>query len=659
MSSSSSYSYADSALGVAGAGSGGAAKLPRLTSTSYAKWRPDAENSFKRYGMKDSDYKKEIKDYQVVKSYADSLDEQETTAATDYILAKLSGSARAQQASASGGSSASLASATSPVTATKKEAKPSVAAVPTAGDDEEKAHNKMIRGVIERSNRVYALLYESLSDDIRVLVNNNSAIVDGYGYSLWKWLELKYQSTEGDSVGKLWSDFTTAMQREDEDWEKHKAKVDAMVRLLAAAKQTVPPALYATILLDRLVPKYNGIKMAIDSTKELGKDRENIEWTVVTKFIQAQERTIERQSDPSMGGTSAREAQAMSAARLGASAAPNEVSRFPSRTAAIHGRDRDVDLPFKGQDCCWCCGMKNHSFRRCHRWLGTDSEHAKERLPDRDDDDTEQRSPSVSPRRSSSPHSEAKEAGAYSAISRQNKYSALSYCDQEVQQCHDRRGGPGLEAQESKRMDPQRMHSCMASVRSCSTAASKKCKPVPIRRAALQPGSQNIGATVAAAASAPSRKLGRPDYAGGQATRRRASAAPEQDNDQQLPVCQLPGLPSKPRSRFDGCESRAEGGLTSSPEYVVERIVKHRVRSGRTEYAVKWIGYRVEQSTWLTKGQLEEEGGATCVDAYESARGTEELATNYQKQVQIEPGTIQPACLQCSRSQLMRSDLQL
>src|SRR6185312_2972770 len=266
----SSSSYVDAVVGTVAAGNSGAVKLPRLTSTGYAKWRPDAENSFKRYGLKESDYKKEIKNYEEVKSYADLLDEQETVAATDFILAKLSGSVHTQSASAS-----------SPA---KQEVKPIVS--PPASDDVEKAHNKMIRGVIERSNRVFALLYESLSDDIRVLVNNNSAIVDGYGYSLWKWLELKYQSTEGDSVGKLWSDFTTAMQRDDEDWEKYKAKVDAIVRLLAAAKQVVPPALYATILLDRLVPKYNGIKMAIDSTKELGKDRENVDWSVVSKFIQ-------------------------------------------------------------------------------------------------------------------------------------------------------------------------------------------------------------------------------------------------------------------------------------------------------------------------------------------------------------------------------------
>jgi hypothetical protein len=343
----SSSSYVDAVVGTVAAGNSGAVKLPRLTSTGYAKWRPDAENSFKRYGLKESDYKKEIKNYEEVKSYADLLDEQETVAATDFILAKLSGSVRTQSASAS-----------SPA---KQEVKPIVS--PPASDDVEKAHNKMIRGVIERSNRVFALLYESLSDDIRVLVNNNSAIVDGYGYSLWKWLELKYQSTEGDSVGKLWSDFTTAVQRDDEDWEKYKAKVDAIVRLLAAAKQVVPPALYATILLDRLVPKYNGIKMAIDSTKELGKDRENVDWSVVSKFIQAQERTMERQNDPELRGASAREAQALSAT------SQLSVMQNGRRSPVSFQKSDDPDLPFKGKNSCWHCGMKNHSFRKCFKWL--------------------------------------------------------------------------------------------------------------------------------------------------------------------------------------------------------------------------------------------------------------------------------------------------
>src|SRR6185312_6473458 len=29
----------------------------------------------------------------------------------------------------------------------------------------------------------------------------------------------------------------------------------------------------------------------------------------------------------------------------------------------------DPDLPFKGKDCCWCCGKKHHSYRYCYKWL--------------------------------------------------------------------------------------------------------------------------------------------------------------------------------------------------------------------------------------------------------------------------------------------------
>src|SRR6185312_9138272 len=67
-------------------------KLPRLTSTGYAKWRPDTENCFKRYGMKESDYKVEMHGYQELKRYVDSLDEQDTSEATNWVLAKLRGS---------------------------------------------------------------------------------------------------------------------------------------------------------------------------------------------------------------------------------------------------------------------------------------------------------------------------------------------------------------------------------------------------------------------------------------------------------------------------------------------------------------------------------------------------------------------------------------
>src|SRR6185312_13592395 len=194
---------------------------------------------FKRYGMKESDYKVEMHGYQELKRYVDSLDEQDTSEATNWVLAKLRGSigststsAGTQQVgAATSTSSTSSSKAAVDLVNVKPESKPvvsprSISTSVAVSDDVEKAHNKMVRSMIERSHRVYALLYECLSDDIRELVNNNSAIVDGYGYSLRKWLEVKYQSTEGASLGKLWSDLTTVKQREFDDFEKHKSEVD-------------------------------------------------------------------------------------------------------------------------------------------------------------------------------------------------------------------------------------------------------------------------------------------------------------------------------------------------------------------------------------------------------------------------------------------------
>lgn len=504
-------------------------RLRRLTSVSYAMWRPDAENSFKQYGLKESDYKKEIKNYREMKRYADLVDEKLQEAAIDYALAQLS---------------VSVSATTSAVKAPNSYASRSL----TSDDEREKSHQKMIRGVIDRSERAYALLYESLPDDIRELVNNNSTIVDGYGYSLWKWLELKFQSTEGDSVGKLWSDFTTAMQHNDEDWEKHKAKVDAIVRLLTAAKQVVPPALYATILLDRLVPKYNGIKMAIDSTKELGKDRENVDWSVVSKFVQAQERTIERQNNPELGYASEREAQAMS---VRGRRAPNQSSRIPSNARFA---EQNPELPFKGKDCCWFCGINNHSFRNCYQWLATfksdDDSDSGTRNDLKNNHDSSNSMPSS--KRESSPSKQIAQAAAHSTMATtRNKYAALStrwYSEEE----------------ESSDPVPKVPVSAVGKKLSCMAVVNTAAEKKPKKRAA--------------------RVLPR-------------CVSPRQR--------QPPGLP---------LNSGSGGGAEET--YKVEQILAHRIRCGREEYAVKWVGYSMEQTTWLSKEQLVQEGERYAIDSF-------------------------------------------
>lgn len=377
-----SSSYSSTVVGERQSGLGLSLKLPRLTSVSYAKWRPEAENCFKRIGLKESDYKKEIKSYGVKRAYVESLDEQEADAADAWLLKKQSGA------------SASAAVVPSNVKTEK---------VVAAGDNTDEKHDKVIRGIVDRSMRVFTMLYECLADDVRVLVNHNKLIVDGYGYSLWKWLESKYQSTEGDSIGKLWGEFVNAKQSDDELFDVFKARVDAVVELLAAAGQKAPPALYATILLDRLCARYSQIKMTVDSTKELGKDRTNIDWSAMVKFIQAQERNLTRISEAGVVDLTAEgnPAQAMSAAAGGfrSSARPQGSRRFAvSRIDAVKvglddeglarvdgdvgessdgdsrpgsiGQDRSevaMDLPFRGKDCCWFCGVKGHSFKECRK----------------------------------------------------------------------------------------------------------------------------------------------------------------------------------------------------------------------------------------------------------------------------------------------------
>lgn len=327
-------------------------KLSRLIPTGYAKWKPEAENCFKRGGMKESDYKKEIKGFTEMKKYVETLDDQEVTNAYQFLLKK-------NQSSSSSSGTASQGTATSTALSV---------------DSEAETHNKKMRGVVERSGKVFAMVYDCLPDEIRLLVNNNKAIVEGYGYSLWKWLEEKYQSTESDSIGKLWNDFVSAKQFENELFDAYKARVDEVVELLHHAGDTIPNALYATILMDRLVPRYNQMKMIIDSSSELGKDRKKMDWVVVTKFIQQQERNLARQSEEDSGDTSA---QAMIAAQSGnsyrsAASGGSKNSGYQGNRNASGGTyplTPTAELPYRGKDGCWCCGLKNHSFRKCRKWL--------------------------------------------------------------------------------------------------------------------------------------------------------------------------------------------------------------------------------------------------------------------------------------------------
>ena len=41
------------------------------------------------------------------------------------------------------------------------------------------------------------------------------------------------------------------------------------------------------------------------------------------------------------------------------------------------------------------------------------------------------------------------------------------------------------------------------------------------------------------------------------------------------------------------------GGGDGAEEFVVERIVSHRLRHGRKEYLLAWKGYTEDENTWV------------------------------------------------------------
>jgi transposase InsO family protein len=234
---------------------------------------------------------------------------------------------------------------------------------------EMKDARRLLSATVERSRKVFGMLYSSLPDELRAQVAH---VPQGWAYGLWHWLESKFQSTEEDNVGALLSQWTTLRQEEDESFDAYRARVNRLHVLLDQAKEKPSRRMYAFMLLDQLQPRYKQAVLALKAGGQL-KDAEKIEWDTVAAFINQHERHELRLS----ASTSSAEGMTMVAAahaRVGGSSASQSGMGW-QKQGSHHGSDRqqprasrNAGLPQRGgQETrrCFRCDEKGHIAANC------------------------------------------------------------------------------------------------------------------------------------------------------------------------------------------------------------------------------------------------------------------------------------------------------
>ena len=153
-----------------------------------------------------------------------------------------------------------------------------------------KAGRKLVTAAVERSRRVFGVLYSALPEELRAQTGH---IATGWAYGLWHWLETKFQSTEEDSVGELLGKWSAMRQDDGQSFDAFRAEVNKLAALLEHAKEKPSARMYAHTLLDRLQPRYKPAVLALKAGGQL-KDATAISWDTITAFINAHERNEAR-----------------------------------------------------------------------------------------------------------------------------------------------------------------------------------------------------------------------------------------------------------------------------------------------------------------------------------------------------------------------------
>jgi hypothetical protein len=366
------------------------ARAPRLTGAiAYAAWRTDMDLFLQRTGAENVHTKKlEEKDWKAMAA----LVEQWNDSALADALALVTASA---------GGSSSTSGATAPT-------------------NEQTKARKVITANTERSQRAYGAIVSALSEDLRA---QSADIARGWAYGLWKWLEAKFQSTEEDSVGELFAQWSTLKQTEGEVYDAYRARVNKLRDLLDSAKERPSDRMYAYMLLDRLLPRYKPAVLALKAGGQL-KDAKKIEWDTVSALINAHERQELRLDE----STSESPSFAMAAS---ADRASNW--RPPSYTPAASGAKQSASRvdqqrgPFSEVKCYNCEGS-GHISRDCKKPQTKATRNARAA---RDNSAAPGGTPARYGRASSQREGEQASAASFPPRSSSNRFESLSSDDEE------------------------------------------------------------------------------------------------------------------------------------------------------------------------------------------------------------------------------------
>jgi hypothetical protein len=318
------------------------AQAPRLQAggVGYAAWAPHMDVFLQRGGA-EGIHRKEMLEttYVQLSKSVESWADEALAAAIAHISVPVS--------SSSSSSSATTDTKTVTPAATHKI------------DDETKAQRRIITTTVERSRKVYGTIYSALPEELRVQAAH---ITPGWAYGLWHWLEVKYQSTEEDSVGELLQQWTTLRQEDGESFDAYRARVNKLRELLKNAKEAPSARMYAYMMLDRLQPRYKQAVLALKAGGQL-KDASVISWDTVTAFINAHERS-ESRLDGELDGV---HGHAMAASSMGRTpaAGPTMIQR-PAQALRPGNRDAGAGGPRTLADVqCFTCKEFGHFRSEC------------------------------------------------------------------------------------------------------------------------------------------------------------------------------------------------------------------------------------------------------------------------------------------------------